>query len=66
MGLVISGGLRCNDCINYHIIQSHRLGATRAEQQEEINVALVVDGSIVIPHLRRAYQLLEELYKAAC
>jgi len=42
------------------------LGATRAEQQEEINVALVVDGSIVIPHLRRAYQLLEELYKAAC
>jgi ribonuclease HI len=64
MGLVISAGLRCDDCINYHIIQSYRLGATRAEQEEAINVALVVGGSIVIPHLRRAYELLEELYAA--
>jgi AhpD family alkylhydroperoxidase len=64
MGLVVSAGLRCDDCINYHIIQSHRLGATREEQQESLNVALVVGGSIVIPHLRRAYELLEELYRA--
>jgi ribonuclease HI len=64
MGLVVSAGLRCDDCINYHIIQSYRLGATRAEQEEAINVALVVGGSIVIPHLRRAYALLEELYAA--
>ena len=64
MGLVVSAGLRCDDCINYHIIQSYRLGATREEQQEAINVALVVGGSIVIPHMRRAYELLEELYKA--
>jgi ribonuclease HI len=62
MGLVISAGLRCDDCINYHIIQSYRLGANRHEQQEALNVALVVGGSIVIPHLRRAYALLEELY----
>jgi ribonuclease HI len=62
MGLVVSAGLRCDDCINYHIIQSYRLGATRAEQEEAINVALVVGGSIVIPHMRRAYELLEELY----
>jgi len=62
MGLVISAGLRCDDCINYHIIQSYRLGATREEQQESLNVALVVGGSIVIPHLRRAYELLTELY----
>ena len=64
MGLVVSTGLRCDDCINYHIIQSYRLGATREEQQEAINVALVVGGSIVIPHMRRAYALLEELYQA--
>jgi len=64
MGLVVSAGLRCDDCINYHIIQSYRLGATRAEQEESINVALVVGGSIVIPHMRRAYALLEELYAA--
>lgn len=62
MGLVVSAGLRCDDCINYHIIQSYRLGATREEQQEALNVAVVVGGSIVIPHLRRAYAILEELY----
>ena len=62
MGLVASACLRCDDCINYHIIQSYRLGMTRAEQEEAINVALVVGGSIVIPHLRRAYELLAELY----
>jgi ribonuclease HI len=62
MGLVASAGLRCDDCINYHIIQSYRLGANRAEQEDALNVALVVGGSIVIPHLRRAYALLEELY----
>ncbi len=63
MGLVVSMGLRCDDCINYHIIQSYRLGASRAEQEEAINVALVVAGSIIIPHLRRAYELLQELYE---
>lgn len=62
MGLVASACLRCDDCINYHVIQSYRLGATRAEQEEAINVSLVVGGSIVIPHLRRAYELLTELY----
>lgn len=62
MGLVASACLRCDDCIDYHIIQSYRLGATRPEQEEAINVALVVGGSIVVPHLRRAYELLAELY----
>ena len=62
MGLVASASLRCDDCINYHVIQSYRLGGTRAEQEEALNVALVVGGSIVIPHLRRAYELLTELY----
>ncbi|HLB91846.1 MAG TPA: carboxymuconolactone decarboxylase family protein [Terriglobales bacterium] len=62
MGLVASACLRCDDCINYHVIQSYRLGATRPEQEEAINVAMVVGGSIVIPHLRRAYELLTELY----
>jgi ribonuclease HI len=62
MGLVASASLRCDDCISYHAIQCYRLGATRAEQEEAINVALVVGGSIVIPHMRRAYELLTELY----
>ena len=62
MGLAASACLRCDDCINYHAIQSLRLGATREEQEEALSVALVVGGSIVIPHLRRAYELLTELY----
>jgi len=62
IGLSVSTALRCDDCIYYHIIQSYRLGSTREEQHEAINVAMVVGGSIVIPHLRRAYELLEELY----
>jgi AhpD family alkylhydroperoxidase len=62
MGLVASTCLRCDDCIFYHAIQAYRLGAVRAEQEESLNVALIVGGSIVIPHLRRAYELLEELY----
>lgn len=62
MGLVASAVLRCDDCIFYHAIQSYRLGVNRAEQEEALNVALVVGGSIVVPHLRRVYELLQELY----
>lgn len=62
MGLVASACLRCDECIFYHTIQAYRLGVPRSEQEESLNVALVVGGSIVIPHLRRAYELLEELY----
>jgi ribonuclease HI len=62
MGLVASACLRCDDCISYHVIQAYRLGGTRTEQEEALNVALVVGGSIVIPHMRRAYELLAELY----
>ncbi len=43
-------------------IQAYRLGVTRPEQEDAINVALVVGGSIVIPHMRRVYELLTELY----
>ena len=62
MGLTASTCLRCDDCIQYHMIQSYRLGVTRPEQEEALNVAAIVGGSIVIPHLRRAYELLTELY----
>ena len=61
MGLVGSACLRCDDCIFYHAIQAYRLGVTRAEQEESLNVALVVGGSIVIPHLRHAVASLDAL-----
>ncbi len=62
LGLVASMVLRCNDCIDYHIIQCVDLGWTDAELYEAFNVALVVGGSIVIPHLRHALESLD-LYR---
>ena len=53
--------LRCDDCISYHVIQCHEIGVSREELLEVFNVSLLVGGSIVIPHLRRAMELLEEL-----
>jgi AhpD family alkylhydroperoxidase len=61
MGLVASMVLRCDDCISYHLIQCARLGVTDEEFFEAFHVALVVGGSIVIPHLRRAVEMLEEI-----
>jgi len=61
LGLVASMVLRCDDCIAYHIGQSRTAGVTRAECFEVFGVALVVGGSIVIPHLRRAVDFLEQL-----
>ena len=63
LGLVASMVLRCDDCIAYHLIQCKREGIARAELFDVFNVALVVGGSIVIPHLRRAVEVLDELEK---
>ena len=60
-GLSASMVLRCDDCIAYHLIRCKELGATRAQLFEIMNVGLIVGGSIVIPHLRRAVELLDEL-----
>ncbi len=64
LGLVASMVLRCDDCIAYHIIRCVGEGVTREELFEVFSVALVVGGSIVIPHLRRAVALLDELEAA--
>ena len=64
LGLVASMVLRCNDCINYHLIRCAELGITDAQFFEAFNVALVVGGSIVIPHMRRAVVFLEEVRQA--
>lgn len=59
LGLVASMVLRCNDCIDYHIVQCVDAGFSDAELVEAFNVALVVGGSIVIPHLRHAVETLD-------
>lgn len=61
MGLVASMVLRCNDCIFYHIDRSIQEGANKEELMESMNIALVVGGSIVIPHLRYAFEMMEKL-----
>ena len=64
IGLSASMVLRCNDCIFYHIDRSIAEGATREELYETFNVALIIGGSIVIPHLRYAFQVMEEIFSA--
>ncbi len=59
LGLVASMVLRCNDCIDYHILQCIEAGWGDEELYEAFNVALVVGGSIVIPHLRHAVETLD-------
>ena len=61
LGLVASMVLRCDDCISYHVAQCKEAGANRDELFETFSVALVVGGSIVIPHLRRAVDFLDQL-----
>lgn len=61
LGLVASMVLRCNDCIDYHLIQCVDLGISEAELVEAFNVALIVGGSIVIPHLRHAFDTMDVL-----
>jgi AhpD family alkylhydroperoxidase len=59
LGLVASMVLRCNDCIDYHILQCVEAGWSDAELYDAFNVALVVGGSIVVPHLRHAVESLD-------
>ncbi len=61
MGLVGSMVLRCNECIFYHIDRSIQEGASKEELYESFNVALIVGGSIVIPHLRYAFEVTENI-----
>ena len=61
LGLVASMVLRCDDCVTYHLIRCREEGITRAQVFESLSIALVVVGSIVIPHLRRAVARWTEL-----
>jgi len=65
LGLVASMVLRCDDCISYHVAQCKEAGVNRDEMFEAFSVGLVVGGSIVIPHLRRAVDFLDQLEQGA-
>jgi AhpD family alkylhydroperoxidase len=61
LGLVASAVLRCNDCIDYHLIQCIEAGWKDEELHDALNVALIVGGSIFIPHLRHAVETIDAL-----
>ena len=60
-GLVASRVLRCDDCINYHLEQCAKAGWSRGEVEDAVNVAMIVGGSIVIPHARRGLLVLDAI-----
>jgi AhpD family alkylhydroperoxidase len=61
LGLVASAVLRCDDCVKYHLEKSKETGASKDEVMETLSIATLVGGTIVIPHLRRAYEYWEAL-----
>ena len=61
LGLVASAVLRCDDCVKYHLESSYKEGASKEEVMETLSIATLVGGTIVVPHLRRAYEYWEEL-----
>ncbi len=64
IGLVASTVLRCNDCILYHLDQCYQEKLTDEELYEAINVALIVGGSITIPHIRYIFEMWEQFKKS--
>src|SRR4051812_26547853 len=64
LGLVASLVLRCDDCVTYHLVRCAEEGVTDAQMLESLSVGLIVGGSIVIPHLRRAVATLDEIRAA--
>ena len=61
LGLAASAVLRCDDCIKYHLETAYKNGVSKEEMMESMGIATLVGGTIVIPHLRRAYEFWEAL-----
>ena len=61
LGLVASAVLRCDDCVKYHLETSSKIGLKKEEVVEALSIATLVGGTIVIPHLRRAYEFWDAL-----
>jgi AhpD family alkylhydroperoxidase len=61
MGLVASAVLRCDDCVAYHLETCYKEGVSKEEIMETLSIATLIGGTIVIPHLRKAYEFWELL-----
>ncbi len=62
IGLTCSLVLRCDDCVKYHLGKCKEAGLTSSEVHEAMGIATLIGGTIVIPHLRRAFEFWEELH----
>jgi AhpD family alkylhydroperoxidase len=61
IGLTCSLVLRCDDCVRYHLGKCKEVGLTTEQVHEAIGIATLIGGTIVVPHLRRAFEFWEEL-----
>ena len=61
LGLVASTVLRCDDCVKYHLESCHKAGLSKEEVMETLSIATLIGGTVVIPHLRRAYEYWDAL-----
>lgn len=65
LGLVASVVLRCDDCVKYHLETCYKIGLTKEQVMEALGIGTLVGGTIVIPHLRRAYEFWEALEESS-
>lgn len=63
IGLTCSLVLRCDDCVKYHLGKCKELNIDSNRMHEALSIATLVGGTIVIPHLRRAFEFWEELHE---
>jgi len=61
LGLGNSLVLRCDDCVKYHLQTCFELGINKEEVMEAMSISLLIGGTIVIPHLRRAVEFWDDL-----
>lgn len=61
LGLVASTVLRCDDCVKYHLETAYKAGLKKEEVVEALSIATLIGGTIVIPHLRHAYEYWDAL-----
>jgi len=62
IGLTCSLVLRCDDCVKYHLGQCKEAGLTTGQVHEAMSIATLIGGTIVIPHLRRAFEFWDALH----
>lgn len=61
IGLTCSLVLRCDDCVRYHLGKCKEVGLSTEQVNEAMGIATLIGGTIVIPHLRRAFEYWGEL-----